>query len=143
VCELELKRVKQHLEWAKAKLIFKWKRELGKHSYLLLQGFLLSMVVSCSVQQKIGKQANTTMLTDTALAHAHIGISIFEPATNKFLYNYQGEKYFTPASNTKLFTLYAALKYLGDSIVAARYYEEDGTVILQATGRSYISASRF
>jgi D-alanyl-D-alanine carboxypeptidase/D-alanyl-D-alanine-endopeptidase (penicillin-binding protein 4) len=66
----------------------------------IVAGFLLSMVVSCSVQQKIGKQANTTMLTDTALAHAHIGISIFEPATNKFLYNYQGEKYFTPASNT-------------------------------------------
>jgi D-alanyl-D-alanine carboxypeptidase/D-alanyl-D-alanine-endopeptidase (penicillin-binding protein 4) len=100
----------------------------------IVAGFLLSTVVSCSVQQKIGKQANTTLLTDTGLAHAHIGISIFEPGTNKFLYNYQGEKYFTPASNTKLFTLYAGLKYLGDSIVAAQYYEEDGTVILQATG---------
>src|SRR5919107_924091 len=52
----------------------------------------------------------------------------------KFLYAYDAEKNFIPASNTKLFTLYAGMKYLGDSIVAARYKVEDGTVMLQATG---------
>lgn len=46
----------------------------------------------------------------------------------------QGDKNFIPASNTKLFTLYAGLKYLGDSLVAARYKIEDGTLMIQATG---------
>ncbi|MEO6612671.1 MAG: D-alanyl-D-alanine carboxypeptidase [Chitinophagaceae bacterium] len=55
-----------------------------------------------------------------ALQSAHVGISIFDPAANKYLYNYQGDKYFVPASNTKLPTCYAAMKYLGDSLVGAR-----------------------
>ena len=57
------------------------------------------------------------MLDAKALQTAHIGISIFDPAANKYLYNYQGDKYFVPASNTKLPTCYAAMKYLGDSLV--------------------------
>ena len=56
-----------------------------------------------------------------ALQTAHIGISIFDPAANKYLYNYQGDKYFVPASNIKIPTCYAAMKYLGDSLVGLRY----------------------
>ncbi|MCX6315867.1 MAG: D-alanyl-D-alanine carboxypeptidase [Bacteroidetes bacterium] len=56
-----------------------------------------------------------------ALKAAHVGISIFEPATNSYWYNYQGDKYFVPASNTKIPTCYAAMKYLGDSLVGLKY----------------------
>ncbi|MBA2329572.1 MAG: D-alanyl-D-alanine carboxypeptidase, partial [Flavisolibacter sp.] len=62
-----------------------------------------------------------SLLNDPALINAHIGISIFDPGSNQYLYNHQGEKYFVPASNIKIPTLYAALKYLGDSIVGLRY----------------------
>ena len=96
--------------------------------------FLIILLASCSVQKQIGKQAATHFFKDSSFADAHVGISIYEPSADKYLYNYQSEKLFTPASNTKLFTLYAGLKYLGDSIIAARYVQEDGTVILQATG---------
>lgn len=74
---------------------------------------------SCSVSRKLNKEAR--LLTgNEALKTAHIGISIYEPATGKWWYNYQGDKYFVPASNTKIATCYAAMKYLGDSLVAAR-----------------------
>ena len=46
--------------------------------------------------------------------------SIYEPATNKYWYNFQADKYFVPASNTKLPTCYAAMKYLGDSLIPTK-----------------------
>jgi D-alanyl-D-alanine carboxypeptidase/D-alanyl-D-alanine-endopeptidase (penicillin-binding protein 4) len=76
---------------------------------------------SCSIEKQISKSAKADVLDTKALQTAHVGISIFEPATNNYLYNYQGDKYFIPASNTKLPTCYAAMKYLGDSLVGLRY----------------------
>ena len=63
------------------------------------------------------------MLDAPSLQTAHVGISIYEPATNKYWYDYQGDKYFVPASNTKIPTCYAAMKYLGDSLVGLKYDE--------------------
>lgn len=74
---------------------------------------LLGFISSCSVSKQIGKQANDILINDTAISTGHIGISIYEPATDKYWYNYNATKYFIPASNTKLFTLYAGMKYLG------------------------------
>jgi serine-type D-Ala-D-Ala carboxypeptidase/endopeptidase (penicillin-binding protein 4) len=76
---------------------------------------------SCSIQKKLSKSAKENVLTNKALTNAHVGISIYEPATGKYWYEYQGDKYFVPASNTKIPTCYAAMKYLGDSLVGLRY----------------------
>lgn len=89
---------------------------------------------SCSTQKQISRQARNTIFNYNDLASANIGICIFDPISKKYLYNYQAEKSFIPASNTKLFTFYAGMKYLGDSIVAARVKVEDGTLMLQASG---------
>jgi D-alanyl-D-alanine carboxypeptidase/D-alanyl-D-alanine-endopeptidase (penicillin-binding protein 4) len=80
---------------------------------------------SCSVQKQLQKSAQQYVLNDAALHTAHIGISVYEPATNKYWFNYQGDKYFVPASNTKIPTCYAAMKYLGDSLVGLRYRYQD------------------
>jgi len=76
------------------------------------------------MQKQIGHLAGEDILSNTALQSAHIGISVFDPANNQYLYNYQGDKYFVPASNTKLFSLYAGMKYLGDSLTGIRYMEQ-------------------
>lgn len=89
---------------------------------------------SCSVQKKIARVASTSLLKSEALKNAHVGISIYEPSTNKWWYNYQGDHYFVPASNTKIVTCYAALKYLGDSVAGLRYFENDTAVFIQPTG---------
>ena len=89
---------------------------------------MLSIISSCSVSKQISKLANTVLLSDSAISTGHIGISIYEPATDKYWYNYNADKYFIPASNTKLFTLYAGMKYLGDSLVGLRYWEKDSFI---------------
>ena len=82
---------------------------------------LLIILASCSVSRQIAKQADAILLKDSSISTGFIGISIYEPATGKYWYNYNATKYFTPASNTKLFSLYAGMKYLGDSLVGLRY----------------------
>ena len=102
---------------------------------LLLAPILVS---SCSVQKKIGKSAKSEVLGAAPLQTAHVGISIYEPAIKKYWYDYQGDKYFVPASNTKIATCYAAMKYLGDSLVGLRYVSLSKTdpkdIWIQATG---------
>ena len=99
-----------------------------QHSLFLVPSsiFILS---SCSVSKQISKQANNILLNDTAISTGHIGISIYEPATDKYWYNYNADKYFIPASNTKLFTLYAGMKYLGDSLTGLAYQNFSDTAI--------------
>ena len=92
------------------------------------------LFTSCSISKQISKQANTFLLRDSSISQGHIGISIYEPATEKYWYNYQAEKYFVPASNTKLFSLYAGMKYLGDSLTAFRYSENKNSIIIEPTG---------
>jgi len=91
-------------------------------------------ISSCSLQKQIGKTA-AVALADSSLLNAHVGISIYEPATGKYWYNYNGEKYFVPASNTKLPTCYAAMKYLGDSLVAGRLeLYKDSILVIHPSG---------
>lgn len=99
---------------------------MGKRSQLsVLQLFIIGTsfltISSCSIQKQLDKTAKADVLDTKALQTAHVGISIFDPSANIYLYNYQGDHYFVPASNTKLPTCYAAMKYLGDSLVGARY----------------------
>lgn len=95
--------------------------------YLL---FTMLVFAACSPQKHITKQARQSLLQDPAIGRAHIGVSIFDLTDNKYLYNYQGDKYFVPASNTKIVTCFAALKYLGDSLTGVRYLENDTAVFL-------------
>jgi serine-type D-Ala-D-Ala carboxypeptidase/endopeptidase (penicillin-binding protein 4) len=100
---------------------------------IFLAGFLL-VFASCSTQRQISKAADTVLFKDSGVQHAHVGISLYDPSTNKYLYSHNSQKYFVPASNTKLFSCYAALKYLGDSLPGIKYWENDTALYLVPTG---------
>ena len=100
---------------------------------LIFWGLFFLSLASCSIEKQIDKSAKADVLDAKALQTAHIGISIFDPAANKYLYNYQGDKYFVPASNTKLPTCYAAMKYLGDSLVGLRYEKTNEDINILGT----------
>ena len=103
-------------------------------SLFLVPCFLL-LFSSCSLQKKIAKEAKQDILTNTDFLPAHVGISLYDPSTQQYLYNYQADKFFIPASNTKLFSCYAAMKYLGDSLLGIRYVDKgNGTIEVEANG---------
>jgi D-alanyl-D-alanine carboxypeptidase/D-alanyl-D-alanine-endopeptidase (penicillin-binding protein 4) len=89
---------------------------------------------SCSLQKKLDTAAKKDILNVADLQTAHIGITVYEPATNKTWYDYQGNKYFVPASNTKIFSCYAGMKYLGDSLPGIKYLETNNDLLLVPTG---------
>lgn len=110
---------------------------------LWLAACSLQLLASCSTQRQIAKAANKHLFLDSSVQHAHVGISLFDASANKYLYNHNGKKYFVPASNTKLFSCYAALKYLGDSLPGISYWENDTALYLVGTGDPSLLHSDF
>ena len=64
----------------------------------------------------------------------HAGFYLLDPAKNQVLEDYQGDKYFTPASNTKILTLYAANMFLEKSLPAFYIAEDSLATYLWPTG---------
>ena len=89
---------------------------------------------ACSPSHSIGQFAQKELLQQPGLESAQVGISLYDPAKARYLYNWQESRYFVPASNTKLFTLYAGMKYLGDSLVGIRYRQTDTALFIVPSG---------
>ena len=121
-------------------------RLLQKNSSIICFSVLFILLLSsCKVAQQtqVNQSTKPAFLDSAIFAPAHVGIAVYEPATNTYLYNYQAEKYFIPASNTKIFTCYAAMKHLGDSLVGLLYNEDDGEYTVQFTGDPTLLHSDF
>jgi serine-type D-Ala-D-Ala carboxypeptidase/endopeptidase (penicillin-binding protein 4) len=64
----------------------------------------------------------------------HTGFLLYDPVSGKNLVEHQSDRYFTPASNTKIFTFYTSLKILGDSIAAIKYMQQGDSLIFWGMG---------
>lgn len=93
-------------------------RRILFHSSLCLA--LLLLVCSCSTGKAL-RSAERKLLTEKVIQSSHLGIAVYDVSAEKLIYDYQSDKYFVPASNTKIPTCYAAMKYLGDSITTFQY----------------------
>ncbi|MES2774127.1 MAG: D-alanyl-D-alanine carboxypeptidase [Bacteroidota bacterium] len=92
----------------------------------------VAILFSCSPSKRIAVTVPSSMeilLADSVLAGSHTGIYVYSPSTGKALFSHQSDKYFVPASNTKLFSCYAGMKYLGDSLVGLGYQNFSDTAI--------------
>ncbi|MBD2769466.1 D-alanyl-D-alanine carboxypeptidase [Hymenobacter sp. BT664] len=75
------------------------------------------------------------LLDSSAILRQHqVGLSLADAATGEELFGYQEAKYFTPASTMKLFSFYAGLHLLGDSLPSLRYFSRHDTLFFQGTG---------
>ncbi len=100
---------------------------MNKNIFLLL---LLAFFFGCGITKKIDQR-----VTDSPVFRkSFTGFVLFDPETGKTLYSKDGDKYFTPASNTKILTLYTSLQVLGDSVPALRYAVKGDSLIFSGTG---------
>jgi serine-type D-Ala-D-Ala carboxypeptidase/endopeptidase (penicillin-binding protein 4) len=80
------------------------------------------------------KSVSRRLNQSPVFANNHTGFSLYDISENKPLLEHNANRYFIPASNTKLFTYYASLKTLSDSIPAFHYQISGDSLILWGTG---------
>ncbi|MDA9554804.1 D-alanyl-D-alanine carboxypeptidase/D-alanyl-D-alanine-endopeptidase [Pelobium sp.] len=104
-----------------------------KINYSLLLTTLTLFLGSCAVKNKVLTVAQTI---SNQVNHSdvnqqyQIGFVIKEIGAAQNLYEQNADKYFTPASNTKLFTFYSALNFLGDSIPTFEYQVKGDSLLV-------------
>ncbi|AVR44081.1 D-alanyl-D-alanine carboxypeptidase/D-alanyl-D-alanine-endopeptidase [Christiangramia fulva] len=94
----------------------------------------LAILFSSCASQKFRKNIKTELKEAPEFQHGFVGFALYDPASKKMLVEYNAQKYFTPASNTKLFTFFTGLKMLGDSIPALKYKKISDTLYFKGTG---------
>jgi len=98
--------------------------------------------------QKITKKKIRKIFERSVINNDHFtGFVLYDTEKNKTIYAQNEDKYFIPASNTKLYTYYTALQMLGDSIPGLRYIITGDSLIFWGTGdpsflHSYLKSSR-
>ncbi|MCU0335770.1 MAG: D-alanyl-D-alanine carboxypeptidase, partial [Chitinophagaceae bacterium] len=106
--------------------------------YELRHLFWISLLLlACSTTRRTQQMAAPLqqLLADSALVQAHVGVLVSTADEGRTIAAFQADKYFVPASNTKLFTLYAGLRFLGDSLPAAELAElAPGQLLLRSMG---------
>ncbi len=50
-------------------------------------------LAACGVNKRIAKHAQADIINDSLLNTAHVGICVYDATDNKYLYNYQSDKY--------------------------------------------------
>lgn len=96
--------------------------------------FIVSLLLlynckSAKVSKKITKQLNVNFYKNQ-----FTGVLVYNPRTKDTIVSQNADKYFTPASNTKIFTLFAALEMLPDNIPAFKYRINKDTITVLGTG---------
>ena len=119
-----LLRLKHHLP-----LLMLYGKRTGLAFFFLILLFLCSCSTSRNLRPTSSKTLNRLWDSLDIASSWHTGLSVFDPGKNKFLFNHRGDNFFTPGSNIKILTLYAAMQYLDDSIPAA-YFRIDGDTMI-------------
>jgi serine-type D-Ala-D-Ala carboxypeptidase/endopeptidase (penicillin-binding protein 4) len=89
---------------------------------------------ACNATKISMKSVSRRLKESEVFKHNHTGFALYDISEKKMLLQHNAERYFIPASNTKLFTFYASLKTLRDSIPAFHYQTSGDSLILWGTG---------
>ena len=94
----------------------------------------LSLLFSCSSARQVQREVKKSPVFNRAFT----GFTLLDPETGRILADVNGDHYFTPASTTKILTLYTCLKVLGDSVpgldVQTVQHDNHSIAVVRATG---------
>ncbi|MEH6512260.1 MAG: D-alanyl-D-alanine carboxypeptidase [Maribacter arcticus] len=91
-------------------------------------------VSACSTKKSIITKQLNSNLSSSFYKNQFTGVLVIDAKTKDTIYNQDSHKYFIPASNTKIFTLFAALKTLPKKVPAIRYINTKDTLYFEGTG---------
>ncbi|RZK81722.1 MAG: peptidase S13 [Pedobacter sp.] len=94
----------------------------------------LALITGCSVNRKISRNLDKVFNESETMSHYQPGFALYDLSKAQMIFERNSDKYFTPASNTKLFTFFAGLKVVPDSIPGLRYIERQDSLIFWGTG---------
>ncbi|MDT0540169.1 D-alanyl-D-alanine carboxypeptidase [Croceitalea sp. P059] len=101
----------------------------------LLICFICAVVFSCSsVNLNRELKGVNSILEGDFYNNQFTGILIVNPDKTDTILALNSDKYFIPASNVKIFTLYSGLKLIPDSIPALKYIKQNDTLYFEGTG---------
>ena len=93
------------------------------------------LITSATHGRHIRKRRIKKLFRQSVIVNDHFtGFALYDLDEQQMIYELNAAKYFTPASNTKLFTFYTCLKILGDSIPALKYQIKGDSLIFWGTG---------
>ncbi len=90
---------------------------------------ILIVLSSCGTTQQLKRELKQSDKKTSFFK----GFVLYNPTTKKEIINHHGANYFTPASNTKLYTFYTAYRALKDSVKSLAYYRTKDSLIIRGT----------
>lgn len=110
---------------------------------IIISGIVsLFFLASCAVQKvkPVAYQNIADLINNSNLLNQHqVGFVIKEVGATESMYQKNADKYFIPASNTKLLTFYTALNMLGDSVPSIEYnINKDSLIIWPMADASFL-----
>lgn len=103
-------------------------------SYFPIFFVFVLLFSACVTERRFAHNIEREVRKSPVFSRAFTGFVLLDPTTGRQLCNVNGDRCFTPASNTKILTLYTALHLLGDSLPALRYAANDTSLCVVGTG---------
>jgi D-alanyl-D-alanine carboxypeptidase/D-alanyl-D-alanine-endopeptidase (penicillin-binding protein 4) len=117
---------------------------LKENRQLLISGILFLLLATACSSEKTVIEKKTTESHQNSLSRLFknsktlnsyfVGFELYDPRADSVIYAQNEKKYFTPASNTKLYTFYTGLKYLPEKLPALKYIARGDSLIFWGTG---------
>ncbi len=106
---------------------------LPKKTFFVILGVLLCTGCASTKNRKFEKKLRQKLSSDAA-KNQFTGVTVVDASNGKTLFDFNGQKYFTPASNVKIATLYTALQLLPQKIPSLRYTLQGDTLYMEGMG---------
>ena len=111
-----------------------------KYRYCYNLFILLAFVISFPLSSRAQTTTNPVRSIDKAWedlgleSKHHVGLSVYDLQKGKTIFTHREDNSFTPASNVKILTMYAALALLDEQLDAALYVEKEDSLIIWGGG---------
>ncbi len=114
----------------------KLKNRITYHSKICFSILILGIVVGCKGVKNfaVDNDVRKFLKHSEVFSNQFTGFSLFDLESDQIIVHHNATLKFTPASNTKLLTMYATLKSFQDSIPSFLFKETDSVTFIQPLG---------